>query len=73
MDHVHRRTRLRYQGQVRSQLEQTGDLGGSNPYGRCQEDATAKPKRSESNSRVPLWPLKWVGESLRVLADLPRL
>ena len=56
MDHVHRRNQLRYQGQVRSQLEQTGDLGGSNPYGRCQEDATAKPKRSESSSRVPLWP-----------------
>jgi hypothetical protein len=51
-----RKTRQPYQGQVRSQLEQMGDLGLLvNPYEPPPEDATEKPKPSKSSNEEPLW------------------
>jgi hypothetical protein len=45
--------RLLYQGQVRSQLEQMGDLGEVNLYESLPEAGTEKPGLSKSNSEEP--------------------
>lgn len=65
--------RLLYQGQVRSQLEQMGDLGPLvNPYGSPPGDDTEKPKPSKPNSEVPLWPPGILGFLFRKQSEAPQ-
>jgi hypothetical protein len=47
--------RLLYQGQVRSQLEQMGDLGEVNLYESLPGDATGKRKPSKVSSEERPW------------------